>query len=185
MKKIFLICLVVLIVVLAGCTQPGSQNNSGSQNNQNNAGGGTVDLAKIVEKGDKIEVEYKGTLEDGREFDSSAKFGRPLGFEAGACRMIKGFDAAVLGMRLNDEKTITLKPADAYGQRDESKVIEVPKENIADFNRLKVGMTLSSPEAGDGTVAEIKSDSVIIDFNPPMAGKTLTFWIKIVSIEKK
>lgn len=181
MKKIVLIALAFLIIALAGCSQPGNIDNNSNNSNK----GGTVDLSKIVEKGDKIKVEYRGTLSDGTEFDSSAKFGSPLEFEAGAGRMIKGFDAAVIGMRLNDEKTITLKPEEAYGLRDEQKVVEIPKEKIGDFNKLKIGMTVSSSQAGNGTVAEIKKDSAIIDFNPPMAGKTLTFWIKIVSIEKK
>ncbi|MDD5163871.1 MAG: peptidylprolyl isomerase [Candidatus ainarchaeum sp.] len=177
MKKIFpvLLAIIILGLALAGCAQQASQDNNG---------GGTVDLSKIVETGDKIKVEYKGTFENGEEFDSSAKFGEPLEFTAGKGEMIKGFDSAVIGMRLNDEKTITLKPEDAYGARDESKIIEIPKSSIADSNNLKVGMTLQSPQAGIGTIIQIKTDSVIIDFNHPMAGKTLVFWIKVVEITK-
>lgn len=177
MKKTILIAsaIIILALALAGCAQQASQGNND---------GGTVDLSKIVETGDKVKVEYKGTFENGEEFDSSAKFGEPLEFTAGKGEMIKGFDNAVIGMRLNDEKTITLKPEEAYGSRDESKVIEIPKSSIADSNNLKVGMTLQSSQAGIGTIIQIKSDSVIIDFNHPMAGKTLIFWIKIVSIEK-
>jgi FKBP-type peptidyl-prolyl cis-trans isomerase 2 len=184
-KKIIAIAFAMLILVLSGCTQQGNPNNNGNLNNQGNGnGGGTVDLSKIVETGDKIKVEYKGTFENDEEFDSSAKFGEPLGFTAGKGEMIKGFDNAVIGMRLNDEKTITIKPENAYGLRDESKIIEIQKDKISDFNSLKIGMTVQSPQAGNGTIIQIKSNSAIIDFNPPMAGKTLVFWIKIASIEK-
>ena len=184
MKKILVIFAIALVIALAGCAQQANPAKDNNQDNGNN-GGGTVDLSKIVESGDTIKVEYKGTLTDGTEFDSSEKFGEPLAFEAGAGQMIKGFDAAVIGMRLNDEKTITLQPEEAYGPRDNGKIIEVSRENMADFNSLKVGMTVSSPEAGNGTIIELKKDSAKIDFNHPMAGKTLIFWIKVVEITKK
>lgn len=175
--SIFLI--LAILIIASGCVQnqPNSGNNSGD--------GNLVDNSKIVAKGDTIKVEYKGTLENGEEFDSTAKQGgNPLEFEAGAGQMIKGFDSAVIGMRLNQEKTITLKPEEAYGLVDEKRIIEIKKENIADFDSLKVGMAVSSPEAGTGIVTQIKGDTAIIDFNHPLAGKTLIFWIKIVGIEK-
>jgi len=68
----------------------------------------------VVEVGDKVKVHYKGTLDDGSEFDSS--YGKsPLEFEAGAGQMIKGFDQAVIGMAKDEEKDIRIEPADAYG----------------------------------------------------------------------
>jgi len=68
----------------------------------------------VVEKGDTVSVHYTGTLDDGTMFDSSE--GRePLTFTAGAGQMIKGFDDAVLGMELDEEKDIRIEPKDAYG----------------------------------------------------------------------
>lgn len=67
-----------------------------------------------VKPGDKVKVHYTGTLEDGTVFDSSENK-EPLEFTAGAGQMIKGFDQAILGMELNEEKTIKIPPEEAYG----------------------------------------------------------------------
>ena len=67
-----------------------------------------------VKKGDQVQVHYTGTLEDGTEFDSS-KGKDPLDFTAGAGQMIKGFDDAVIGMEVGEEKEIKIPPEEAYG----------------------------------------------------------------------
>ncbi len=165
--------LVTLLVLLSGCTQP----------NNENQGNGSGTETETVATGDKIAVEYRGTLKDGTQFDSSE--GRaPLEFTAGAGQMIKGFDAAVIGMALNEEKTVTLQPSEAYGEVDRSKVVEIPKSQITDFEDLKVGMSVTSSEGVNGIVEELKDDAVVINFNHGLAGKPLTFWIKVVKIEK-
>ena len=70
-----------------------------------------------VKNGDHVFVHYTGTLDNGTKFDSSE--GRePLEFDVGAGQMIKGFDAAVVGMKVGDEKTVKIKAADAYGEAD-------------------------------------------------------------------
>jgi FKBP-type peptidyl-prolyl cis-trans isomerase 2 len=71
-------------------------------------------LKSTVGKGDKISVEYNVKLEDGTMIDKSAGRG-PLKFTVGAGEMIEGFDEAVVGMKLNEEKTVTLPPEKAYG----------------------------------------------------------------------
>lgn len=133
-----------------------------------------------VEKGDQIAVDYTGKLEDGTMFDTS--IGRaPLEFEAGAGEMIKGFDDGVIGMKLNETKTITIKPEDAYGAYDVNAVIEVTLASIP--NGTKAGDTLYA--AGRPVkVLEIRNETAIIDTNHPLAGKTLIFEIKVVRIEK-
>ena len=130
-------------------------------------------------------MEYRKALSDRSFFDSSARIGKPLEFAAGKGQMIKGFDNAVLGMDLNEEKNISIKPEEAYGNPDPSLILQVSKEKIADFNKLTVGMTVSSPQAGNGVVKSIDANFATIDFNPSLAGKTLNFWIKVVSITKK
>ena len=70
----------------------------------------------VVKKGSKIKVEYTGSFEDGEVFDASEKHGEPLAFEAGAGMVVPGFDAAVIGMEVGEEKSVTLKPEEAYGE---------------------------------------------------------------------
>jgi FKBP-type peptidyl-prolyl cis-trans isomerase len=77
-------------------------------------GGNDTDSALVVEPGDTIAVEYTGRLADGEVFDSSE--GRePLVFQAGAGMMIAGFDAAVMGMAVGEEKTVEIPADQAYG----------------------------------------------------------------------
>jgi len=180
MKKL-LFALVLASLLLAGCTQPEENPaNGGLEPN-----GGDISM-ELVETGDTVKVEYEGSLENGEVFDSTERHdGVPLEFVAGAGQMIKGFDEAVVGMRLNEEKTVTLAPGKAYGFRDEGKVIDLPKENFGDFwGQLEVGMPVSSPEAGNGIVLELSESSAKVDFNHNLAGKTLVFKIKVVGIEK-
>jgi len=177
MKKAIILGMLI-IIILSGCVQESEGN--GSSNGEN--GGNGMDTEK-VELGDKVSVDYKGTLEDGTEFDSSIGK-RPLEFTAGAGQMIKGFDAAVIGMAAGEEKTVTLAPEDAYGEADPARIVEIPKDQVQDLGTIEVGMTLTSSQGINGVVKEIKDEAIVVDFNHPLAGKTLTFWIKVVSIEK-
>jgi peptidylprolyl isomerase len=137
-----------------------------------------------VNKGDKIKVEYTGSFENGEVFDASEKHGEPLGLEAGANMVVPGFDAAVIGMEVGEEKTITLKPEEAYGEPHPKAIQKVPKDKFP--AEAKVGMMIGVPlpngQQIPAKITEITDDEVIIDMNHPMAGKTLVFKIKIISI---
>ncbi len=187
MKKIFL--LIVFGLILSGCIQNNTENTNTENNlnnlneiKENNSGG--VELSNTVEKGDLIKVEYIGKFPDTKEvFDKSEGRG-PLEFTAGAGQMIKGFDDAVIGMKLNEEKTVIIAPEDAYGSADSGKKAEVPIAQIQGEEEVKVGSTLFAGNGQQGTVIEIKDDIAVIEFKHPMAGKTLEFWIKVVEITK-
>jgi len=139
----------------------------------------------IVKKGDKIKVDYSGSFEDGEVFDASEKHGAPLEFEAGAGMVVPGFDAAVIGMEVGEEKTVTLKPQEAYGEPHPQAVQKVPKDKFP--TEAKVGMMIGVPlpngQQMPAKIVEITDSEVSIDMNHPMAGKTLVFKIKVVSIE--
>lgn len=105
-----------------------------------------IDGGAVTASGSKVEVNYKGTLEDGSQFDSSYDRGETLPFTVGAGQMIPGFDKAVLEMKVGDKKTVTLEPIDAYGEYDETAIQVVPKENLKSFVeagfKLEVGEEL-------------------------------------------
>jgi len=140
----------------------------------------------VVKKGDKVKVEYTGTLEDGTVFDSSDNHDAPLEFEVGSGQIIKGFDEAVVGMEKGEEKEMTLKPEEAYGDYNPELVKELPKENIPEDQEIKPGMTLvmALPDGRQMPlrVTKVTEEAITIDLNPPLAGKTLIFKIKLVEI---
>ncbi|MFC1691424.1 peptidylprolyl isomerase [Nanoarchaeota archaeon] len=139
-----------------------------------------------IAKGDKIKVDYTGTLEDGTVFDSSEKHGKPLEFEVGAGQLIKGFDEAVVGMEKGQEKEIKLEASEAYGELNPEMVKQVPKEQLPKDKELKPGMMLvmGLPNGAQlpAKITEVGDDTVTIDINHPLAGKALNFKIKIVDI---
>lgn len=148
---------------------------------------GETKMAKtIVAKGDAIKVDYEGSLKDGSVFDSSKK-GSPLVFTVGAGQMIKGFDAGVVGMKLNEEKTINIKAAEAYGERDEKMIQKVPKDFFPKEYKVvkgeKVMLRHQNGQPLQALIKEIVADGVLLDFNHPLAGKELIFKVKVVSIE--
>lgn len=137
-----------------------------------------------VKKGDKIKVDYTGTLEDGTVFDSSEKHGQPLEFEVGSGQLIKGFDEAVIGMEKGDEKEIKLQPEEAYGERKEELVRDVPKDQLPKEQEVKEGtmliVGLPNGMKMPVKVVEIQDDNVKIDFNHQLAGQVLNFKIKVI-----
>jgi FKBP-type peptidyl-prolyl cis-trans isomerase 2 len=146
-----------------------------------------ADEGKAVKKGDKVTVGYTGTLEDGTVFDSSENHDAPLKFVVGSGQVIEGFDKAVTGMKVGEEKTFTLSPAEAYGEADPKRVQKVPRGQLPPEPEPKVGMGLivGSPDGGRmrATISEVTSEFVTLDMNHPLAGKALTFKIKLASID--
>ena len=187
MKKVLV--LIVLVLVFFGCIQNtpkqdavNQEENNSEEEKENNTGG--INLGETVEKGDSIKVEYVGKFPDTKEVFDKSEGRSPLEFEVGAGQMIKGFDKAVVGMKLTEEKTVVISPEDAYGPADSGQKVEVPIAQIQGEEEVKVGSTLFAANGQQGTVIEIKGDLTVIEFKHPMAGKSLEFWIKVVEINK-
>ena len=142
-------------------------------------------LADKVKKGDTIRVHYTGKLEDGQEFDSSSSRD-PLQFEVGAGSVIKGFENAVVDLKPGDKNTVTIVPEEAYGERDENLLIKMPKKSVPEGVTPEVGMRLQlanqQGQAVPVVVTEVLDDSLRLDANHPLAGKTLVFDIEVVEI---
>jgi FKBP-type peptidyl-prolyl cis-trans isomerase 2 len=135
-----------------------------------------------VKKGDVITVEYWGTLDDGTQFDSSDGK-EPLEFRAGVGEMVKGFDKAVVGMKAGETKEIRIKPEQAYGERNEKMVIEVPLERLRSNNiQPKKGMRLTA-NGQLAVISAVNKDTAVLDFNHLLAGKALNFKIKLIGIK--
>tara|TARA_B100000959_G_scaffold95597_1_gene101408 strand:+ start:85 stop:612 length:528 start_codon:yes stop_codon:yes gene_type:complete len=142
---------------------------------------------EFAKKGDNVSIEYEGSLEDGTVFDSSKKHGEPLEFIVGSGRVIPGFDKAVTGMKLMEEKKFTLQPSEAYGEKNQKLTHKVLRSGLPPKPEPKPGMGLMMDGGPGGAsrramITEVTKEYIVIDMNHPLAGKALTFAIKLIKI---
>lgn len=138
-----------------------------------------------VTQGATVRIHYTGTLEDGSVFDSSE--GRdPLEFTVGSGMIIPGLDKALPGMTVGEKKKVTIAPEEAYGPRHDEAIMDVPRSDIPAEIPLEVGLQLqmSGPQGQPVpvTVTALTDESVTLDANHALAGKTLIFDFEVVSI---
>ena len=138
-------------------------------------------------KGSTVTLHYRGTLDDGTEFDSSYNRGEPMTVTVGAGQLIEGFDSALSGMGEGDTKTFTLPPEEAYGDRDEDATTNLSRGVFPDDFEFTAGMTV--PLTGPGgqpflaTITEVTDEEVVAALNHPMAGKNLTFEVEVLTVD--
>ncbi|MEJ2313507.1 MAG: peptidylprolyl isomerase [Nitrospirota bacterium] len=139
-------------------------------------------------KGDRVKVNYIGKFEDGRVFDSSRERGQPLEFTVGQGRLIKGFENAVLGMSPGETKTVSIPPEEAYGPRREDLVRRMERGKLPPMIEAREGVfvNIRQPDGGmlEAVISEVTEDSVTLDANHPLAGKTLTFEMELLEVSE-
>ena len=152
----------------------------------------------VVAKWDKVTVDYVGRLQDGTVFDTSIEsvakesgkystgrnYSEWLSFTVGAGQMIAGFDKGVEWMKVGETKTVEIPAKDAYGERDEKKLITMTKDKIPEADQYQVGMQVMSSYGQAFKVYKINEKDIIFDANHELAGKTLIFDITVKSIQK-
>lgn len=136
----------------------------------------------VVAIGDRVSVYYTGMFTNGTVFGYNA-VGQPLVFTVGSNALIRGFEYGVVGMKLNETENITLQTNQAYGQVNQSLIITVPRTEFGNKS-ITVGVAVNSSSGQHGFVTAVNETTVTFDFNPPLAGKTLVFDIKVVAIQK-
>ena len=138
-----------------------------------------------VKQGDKVKVNYTGKLQDGQVFDSSEGVD-PLQFTVGAGEVIPGFDQAVIGLESGAKTTVNIEPENAYGPRNEELVATVNKKDLPEDLEYSLGAQLQVTQENGNmfmvTVTEVSEESITLDANHPLAGKTLTFDIELLEI---
>ncbi|MCX5993771.1 MAG: peptidylprolyl isomerase [Chloroflexi bacterium] len=144
-----------------------------------------ADDAAKAKDGNTVQVNYTGKLADGTVFDSSIGK-QPLEVILGKGQVIPGFEKAILGMKVGENKTVTISVNDAYGPPRSELIFEVPRENLPAGVTPQVGQQLQGSQA-DGsitraTITKVSDKTVTLDANIPLAGKELTFEIELVKI---
>jgi len=134
--------------------------------------------------GQTVAIHYTGALEDGSVFDSSE--GRdPLEFILGAGQVIPGFESAVRTLDVGETTKTTIPPEEAYGERREDMIITLDRSQFPPEADPEVGLQVYL-QAGEqpvpATIVAVQDESVVLDANHQLAGKTLVFDIELVSV---
>ena len=149
--------------------------------------GGCHDAPAGRHVGKKVRAHYRGTFNDGTQFDSSYDRGEPLEFICGAGQMIKGFDAAVANMTVGEIVNVHLSPAEAYGEADPNAIFTVEIARLPGAETLTAGQRVYLQDNYGRpvpvTVAAKDDETITFDANHEMAGKELNFTIELVSVE--
>ena len=135
--------------------------------------------------GDTVKVHYTGKLDDGTTFDTSADR-EPMEFTIGQGQLIPDFEEAVIGMNPDESKTIQIPADKAYGPYREDMVMKIERDRLpADLEPKvdqKLQMSHPNGQATVVTIIEVNESQVTLDGNHPLAGKDLTFDIRLTEI---
>ncbi len=136
-----------------------------------------------IETNQVVSIEYE--VRDGNKIVDSNMGGQPLVFIFGKGQIIPGLESGIINMGIGEKGDVHVKAADAYGDYNDDAQQELPKEQFAGIE-LNVGMTLYGQGEDGGTVqvivTDLKDETVVIDFNHPLAGKDLMFSVAINNI---
>lgn len=140
-----------------------------------------------AKQGDRVKVHY--TLKDSKgQVIESSRETAPIEFTIGEGKVIPGFEKGVLGIAINELKTITIPPEEAYGLHDEKKVFNFDRKNAPQDFEPRVGDTVRMHRPDGKTVAVtvvgITEQGFLMDANHPLAGKELIFDLELVEIVK-
>jgi FKBP-type peptidyl-prolyl cis-trans isomerase SlyD len=132
-----------------------------------------------------VTLDYTLTLDSGEVADTT-NGGMPLRYLAGHGQLLPAFEEALFGLVAGDVKQITLAPEDGYGEYDEEAFEEVPVDSFPAGQDLETGMAISVQDSDgelfEAHIAEIRADSVMLDYNHPLAGETLHFAVTVLDI---
>ena len=157
----------------------------------------------MVATGDVAVVHYVGRVADGEDagevFDTSDvdvalaegvyhshRDYVPLEFEVGAGEVPPGVDRAVRTMEPGEERTITLDPAEGFGERDDGRVVEVPRLELESQSgrEARPWRPVESATGEVGWITDVTEETVTVDFNHDLAGERLTFELRLLEVRE-
>lgn len=133
-----------------------------------------------------VSMEYILSIDDGKEV-SRTSGDDPLVYVHGANQIISGLEKELYGLKVGDKKEVIIDPANGYGEHREEEVIEASNDTFPPEFELVVGkgVSVTNKETGEhfiGYIKEIQPETVVLDFNHPLAGKNLHFSVEIVEL---
>ena len=132
-----------------------------------------------------VSIHYKVADAASAEVFDSSEGGDPMIYLHGAQNIIPGLEQALEGKAVGDEFVVTVESADAYGDYSEDRIQQVPIEAFEQMEKIEPGMVVSAQsDEGQITlmVTEVDETTVTVDANHPLAGKSLTFDVKVEAI---
>ena len=139
----------------------------------------------VVAAGKKIKFDYTLTVD--KEVIETSNGKQPLEYNPGRGELIPGLEKELLGMKAGQSKTVVVQPEDGYGVIRADALREFDKDKLPKDMTPKVGMSLEMQDEKGTTfsakIVEVMDKKVKLDFNHRLAGKVLTFDVKVVSIE--
>lgn len=145
-----------------------------------------TDTGVPVSEGTRVFLNFSLSLEDGSEIDSNFS-GDPVDFAIGDGSLLPGFERKLFGMSAGQRHIYTVKPEHAFGMPNDSNVQEVPRDQFDDEVELDIGLMFYFADAGGGEVPglvlAVDEDWITVDFNHPLAGRTILFDVLIHRVE--
>ena len=153
-----------------------------------------------ITTGDSVTLEYTGKLDDGTVFDTSKESTAeeaglaeaqpdreytPLTVEVGRGQVIEGMEEGLVGLETGETETLTIPPEKAYGQPSEENIEEFETEELREMlggQLPEEGSYLEAQGGSQGEIVHVDEDVIRADFNPPLAGETLTFDVEIIDV---
>jgi len=145
----------------------------------------TLKPGTIVQDGAIVSIEYTLTDDSGKVIDTSVGK-EPLTYIHGAGQIVKGLERELNGLKVGDQKKVAVKPEDGYGMPSEIALQEIPREKVPTEAQKEGAMLMTKSPDGRSIpikVAQVKEKTVVVDFNHPLAGKTLHFDVKVKDIK--
>lgn len=140
------------------------------------------DQSSTIADGSKVTVEYTLALPDKTVVETNVGK-EPISYTHGNHEIIPGLEKALAGLKAGDKKHVMVTAEDAYGPYDEQKKVTVTKEQVP--SEVKVGTRLRAQNGMEAKVVSIDGNSVVVDTNHPLAGKSLVFDINVLKVEKQ
>ncbi|GHD37820.1 FKBP-type peptidyl-prolyl cis-trans isomerase [Halioglobus pacificus] len=139
-----------------------------------------------VSEGTRVFLNFSVSLEDGSEVDTNFG-GEAVDFVVGDGSLLPGFERAMFGMTAGQRQVFTIAPEDAFGQPNDNNVQEIPRSQFDDDIDLQIGLVFSFADASGGElpgmIVSFDDETVSIDFNHPLAGRTILFDVQVHRVE--